>query len=452
MKRIALYCVIVAVLAAAVTAIIVLHFKEAAPVFNSHIDVRVENVPYDGLTLFLYPDGKYPDGSSDVYVGSFSNGILSLALPGTLPSEFLNPIGREIGKDLDTKANVFMVDGIPAFLNGEFVGYFRRRPINVTNYYYDSFFWYVDRNVEIREHTVVNGTMTSYNVWLKKGWNDVYKNYETIHDLTNNSDRPFNAYTTTSSSMNGEEWFFDSNECADYCGDEGDGWGDAEVNDIENYFSDIIIDSENISQAASFASEFLRYFSFPFVDDSYNWLSISGYNENSYSKFQYLSQYVNRHDNGHGNIFMSIFIKLYKNRAEYLSNGKFRHYIKLLASLIPHEKYVANGWDEMVRQLLIAYDDLVARPDGFSQVYEVMKNSYNNPAEHYNSILPFVDYKQLSAFILKQSVAYYEAGEVNKSAVVWAYSFWGRRYNENSSSIEPIAAILRMLRDELYAQ
>jgi hypothetical protein len=449
MKRIALYCAIVAVLAAAVTAIIVLHFKEAAPAFNNRIEVRVEYVPYDRLTLFLYPDGKYPDGSSNVYAGSFSNDILSLTLPDTLPSEFLNPIGREIGKDLDTKANVFMVDGIPAFFNGDFVGYFRRRSINVKYYYHDSFFWYVDHNIEIREHTTVNGTMTEYNVWLKKGWNQVYKNYQTIHNMNDNNDQSFHVYTT-SPSMNDEEWFLDSNECADYCGDEGEFWGDAEE-DIENYISDIVIDSENISQAASFASEFLRYIQFPFINANYSWISISGYDENSYSKFQDLNQFINRSDNSYGNIFMSVFVKLYRNRAEYLSNGNLEHYIKLLASLIPREKYVANGWDDMVRQLLIAYDDIAAIPEGFSQVYQVMNGS-NNPASYYDNILRFVSDKQLNAFILKQNVAYYEAGEVNQSAVVWAYSFWGRRDNENINSTEPIAAILRMLRDELYAQ
>jgi hypothetical protein len=454
MKRIVLYCVIAAVLAAAVTAIIVLHFKEAAPVFNSHIEVQVENVPYDGLTLFLYPDGKYPDGSSDVYAGSFSNGVLSLDLPDTLPSEFLNPVWREIGIDIsDKKVNVFMVDGIPAFLNGDFVGYFRRgRGFNkVMGCDYDSFFWYVDHNIEMREHTTVNGTMTEYNVWLKKGWNRVYKNYQTIHNMNDNNDQPFNVYTT-SPSMNSEEWYFDGGEdFSDECGD-CDGWeefqGDAEEDDID----DIVIDSENISQAASFASEFIRYIQFPFIEDnvSYDWILINGYNENSDSKFQDLSRFINRCDNIYGNIFMSVFIKLYKNRAEYLSNGNLEHYIKLLASLIPREKYVANGWDEIVRQLLIAYDDIVSS-GSFIQIYEVMKGSYNNPASHYNDILPFVSDKQLNAFITKRK-AYYEAGEVNQSAVVWAYSFWGRRYNENSSSVEPIAAILRMLRDELYAQ
>jgi uncharacterized protein (TIGR02145 family) len=245
MKRIVLYCVIAAALAAVVTAIIVLYFK--APAFNAHIEVRVENVPYDGLILFLYPDG-----SSKVYVGSFSNGVLSLTFPDTLPSEFLNPVWREINIDInDKKANIFMVDMVPAFLNGELVGYFRRRPINVGYYHYnyDSFFWYVDRKVEIRESAVKEKTMVSnipintstvYSVYLKKGWNHVYKEYKKIH-ITNNYDHQlFNVfYSTTTPSENGEEWFFDSNDdgedFSDECGD-CDSWeefqGDAEEDDI----------------------------------------------------------------------------------------------------------------------------------------------------------------------------------------------------------------------------
>jgi uncharacterized protein (TIGR02145 family) len=231
---------------------------------------------------------------------------------------------------------------------------------------------------------------------------------------------------------------------------ESDSWeefrGDAEEDDI----SDIVIDSETISQAASFASKVFKYYiSFPFLGESYKYTSISGNDENPYSKFQDLNQFVNQSSNDYGNIFMSVFVKLYRNRAEYLSNGNLEHYVKLLASLIPREKYVANGWDDMVCQLLIAYGDLAAKPSSFSQVYEVMNDGGTS---HYNDILPFVRDKQLNAFIVKQKVAHYDDGEVSLSTVVWAYSFWGRRYNENPSSIEHIAAILRMLRDELYAQ
>jgi hypothetical protein len=57
-----------------------------------------------------------------------------------------------------------------------------------------------------------------------------------------------------------------------------------------------------------------------------------------------------------------------------------------------------------------------------------------------------VNSAHLNAFIIKRGdVGYQDAGEVNRSAVVWAYSFWGRRWHENPDNIKPVLAILNML-------
>ncbi|MDR3000659.1 MAG: hypothetical protein LBU89_05285 [Fibromonadaceae bacterium] len=233
-------------------------------------------------------------------------------------------------------------------------------------------------------------------------------------------------------------------ECADYCGE----WpeemqGDTE-NSLYNYHSDIVINDENIGKAASFASKFFKYAPFPFVNGEYEWISISNESPGA------LEWFIEKHDKnyGYGRAFMALFVQIYKNRAEYLNNGELLRYIKLLAGLVPHETYIANGWDTMVRQLLIAYNDLAAT-DSFRQVYEVMTSSYGNPSSYYGAIFPFASDRH-EAFIMQQDAAYYKTGEVNQSAVVWAYSFWGRRYNENPDSVELIVAILRLLRDELY--
>jgi hypothetical protein len=216
--------------------------------------------------------------------------------------------------------------------------------------------------------------------------------------------------------------------------------------------SNIVIEDENIIPAASFASEFFACVSFPFIEVD-SWFSMS-----EYWGFSDLYLYIDRFNNDDGEAFKSIFELLYNEREEYLSNGRFKRYIELIAKLIPRRTYVANGWDAMVRQLLIAYEDLMAQPGSFSQVYyimEVNEANYNNATEAYEQILDFVRDQQLENFILKQDVDtnnyyYWDAteGNVNKSAVVWAYSFWGRRYNENPGSIEPIVDILRMLRDK----
>jgi len=231
---------------------------------------------------------------------------------------------------------------------------------------------------------------------------------------------------------------------------EGDGCPDCGYDDsyetptLYNYYSEIAIDDENIGQAASFASDFFVYAQFPAIKGGVIRISISDGSRAD------LENFVNRHDNGYGKLFMSLFVELYKNRAEYLSNGNFLRYVKLFAGFIPRETYVANGWDVIVHQLLIAYDDLAARPGSFSEIYETMTGNYSHIIYNEKS-LEFISDKYLDVFKVKQDDVFYKAGNLNRDAVIWAYSFWGRRHNENPDSLEQIVAILRLLRDELYA-
>ena len=58
----------------------------------------------------------------------------------------------------------------------------------------------------------------------------------------------------------------------------------------------------------------------------------------------------------------------------------------------------------------------------------------------------------MTAFISDRDVEYYAArGKLNYYSAVWAYSFWGRRHNENPGNLLLIASALKVLRDELYA-
>lgn len=206
----------------------------------------------------------------------------------------------------------------------------------------------------------------------------------------------------------------------------------------------VIIEDENIAPAASFAQEFFSYTSFPYYLSEYGWLSIS---ESYGDKFDELDRYISyRDEDGSGEAFNFIFKLLYENKEEYLSNGKFKRYIELIPNFIPRRMYVSNGWDAIVRQLLFAYEDLAGQPGSFSDVYEVMEyNSCNYciAAEAYYAIIEFVrDWEEFEDYFNLEQDDYY------RSAVVWAYSFWGRRYNEDPSSIEPIVDILNMLRDK----
>ena len=213
-----------------------------------------------------------------------------------------------------------------------------------------------------------------------------------------------------------------------------------------------MINDKDIEPAASFASKAFDFISFPFSGQN-NWFSLSGEEENEYGKWYDLNRITR--DDVQGGAFNSLIKRLYSNRTEFLNNGKFKRYIELLSGFVNRPTYVANGWDTMVRQLLAAYQDL-SDNGKFNEIYEfmVLYNAYS--IDYYPAILDFAmfvngGYLLDESFFIKQGdeVEYCcKVGEVNRWAVVWAYSFWGRRYNEDPDSIEPVVDILLMLRDK----
>jgi hypothetical protein len=135
---------------------------------------------------------------------------------------------------------------------------------------------------------------------------------------------------------------------------------------------------------------------------------------------------------------------------------------KLIKLVIPYEKYAANGWEQMISQLLTAYDDLSATKGSFSKVYKIMCNDewVSSSVDAYELLLPFVRDKQMRAFVTQKDlgfninnefIPFLNRGEVNRWNLVWAYSFWGRRYNENPENIQHLVAALKVLKDEIYA-
>jgi hypothetical protein len=95
--------------------------------------------------------------------------------------------------------------------------------------------------------------------------------------------------------------------------------------------------------------------------------------------------------------------------------------------------------------------------DNFGKIYQIFDDG---DYDYETKLEPFVRDKQMKAFISLKDVGYTHEdeftpflmrGEVNTWSVVWAYSFWGRRYNENPDNIPHLAAALKTLRDDLYA-
>jgi uncharacterized protein (TIGR02145 family) len=252
MKRIVLYCVIAAALAAAVATIIVLNFKTQwrSDDFDGRVTAQVENVPYDRLELML-------DG---VNVGYYYNGTLHITLPDTLPSEFLNGFRNLTGRFresrhvyIDDKYNdavFFEVDRIQAFSDGAQIGSFDQFNIDLE---IDAYFWYVDRDVKIEYFH--NAATKGWNLeehehinMLKKGWNKVYKAPNVVHMSYKDTVMGYN-YVLCSPD-GGVKWVFnsiggeDGDECGDCCGDCGEEfWGDAEEED------DIAIDYGSLTDS-----------------------------------------------------------------------------------------------------------------------------------------------------------------------------------------------------------
>ena len=141
-----------------------------------------------------------------------------------------------------------------------------------------------------------------------------------------------------------------------------------------------------------------------------------------------------------------------ENNMEGLDN-LIRRYGTLIKILVPYEKYVANDWEQTTIQLLTAYDDLSASGGDFGKISKIMDDvSGYFPEAFYEKLAPFARDKQMKAFInQKDGLKYLERGEINQNHFVWAYSFWGRRYNENPNNIPHLVAALKYLRNELYA-
>ena len=106
-----------------------------------------------------------------------------------------------------------------------------------------------------------------------------------------------------------------------------------------------------------------------------------------------------------------------------------------------------------VIQLLTAYDDLSASGGDFGKISKIMDEVEGYfPEDFYKELAPFARDKQMKAFInQKDGLEFLKRGEINMHHFVWAYSFWGRRYDENPNNIPHLVAALKFLRYELYA-
>lgn len=147
----------------------------------------------------------------------------------------------------------------------------------------------------------------------------------------------------------------------------------------------------------------------------------------------------------------------YRNKSVHGLDDLIRRYGQLIKLLVPYEKYKANGWERMVEQLIVAYEDLNVDYNNFGTVYGIMcgDDGDNYPDHYFEKLVPFIRDPQMKAFIERDHGkdnyrSYVEPGQVNRWSVVWAYSFWGRRGAETPTNIGDLHQALKVLRD-LYA-
>ena len=53
-----------------------------------------------------------------------------------------------------------------------------------------------------------------------------------------------------------------------------------------------------------------------------------------------------------------------------------RRFGRIIQTLFLRQKYVANGWEKLVNQLIVAYDDLSINPNNFRKAYNVMSADF----------------------------------------------------------------------------
>jgi hypothetical protein len=361
------------------------------------------------LRAFNNKDASFP------VIGSYANSGFKFTLPEKPNDKYLQSVNElfpNANKISDRNANIFSFAEIHGLDNNSSIAaVFQQGSIIIeetegsksADKYYVSFY-YADRDVIIQfnESGKVNVSLD-----LKKGWNKAYTHVDIMSGYMSSEN-----FT----SQHEIEWrlLYEA---------KGKAKGDVSIKLPE-------ADSDQLRQAVHCIS----IFDFGSLVDDLGYHE--GFHNLVYSYLPWENQLKYRES------FRFLYKQAYDQREKDL-DGWLQRYIKLIVSLIP-ETYESRNWDTMVSRLLAAYEDLMTNPGAFSQIYELMSNrQWEHSSYAYDEILAFAGDKQPEAFLNEYGV--------NKQDLIWAYSFWGRRYHENPNNIEPIAAILRMFRDGLLA-
>jgi len=130
-------------------------------------------------------------------------------------------------------------------------------------------------------------------------------------------------------------------------------------------------------------------------------------------------------------------------------------YRPLIRQIIPDEVYYENSYDHILYWLNYAYADIVNSANGeaeysqlYEQIYEIMSEDLSSDSERYEKYfhkIAAITHLE-DASLEKFESLYYGDKTINKEAVVWAYSFWARRWKEgNIDKARGVIAIIERM-------
>jgi len=152
--------------------------------------------------------------------------------------------------------------------------------------------------------------------------------------------------------------------------------------------------------------------------------------ENFDEKRGYLQSYLTSYDYS----FSVNFVNNLKKDPDLITD-MFEEHHRLFYSLITRRTYKIFDFDKVVTGLLISYNDITSSPDykeRLEEIYKIMKfqkGPDDDAKKFYSKIEPFMS----NEFLLNlEEIRLTSGRQFANGDIVWFYSFWARRYNENN--------------------
>ncbi|MBP4136756.1 hypothetical protein [Flavobacterium geliluteum] len=157
--------------------------------------------------------------------------------------------------------------------------------------------------------------------------------------------------------------------------------------------------------------------------------------ENFEEKRYYIQSYLESYNyKGFNNFFSANFVNDLKKDPDLII-GIFEKHHSLFYSLITRRTYKTFDFDKVVNGLLISYNDIYSSPDykeRLEEIYKIMKfqkGPDDDAKNFYSKIEPFTS----DEFLLNlEEIRLISGKQFANGDIVWFYSFWARRYNENN--------------------